>query len=148
MVYNSMTGTSSHLRGPSLYRALSLLLIIFILFPFLTFINIDTDIQPYALVLSIVVFIIEKDRRLPIPIALLLIPLLFSLCLLAIYGISFHAMRSVANYASLFFISAASYFVLQKTDKKHIGRILAIVTYSWFAVGMIQHFIDYEFMRL
>lgn len=116
-----------------------------VFFPYLQVIPLPTDTQPYAVLLAIVIYFAARDRGMPSEIVLLLFVFIFSLPLVALGHFDMGAIRSIAGYASLFFIPAATYIVL-----KYRGglpeRVVAWTVYVWFAVGSVQTFIWADFL--
>lgn len=121
------------------------LLIFFSFFPFITLYNLGTDIQPYALIISFIIFI--KNKMIVYKKFLMLFNIfLYSFLLLIILrDFSFSSIRSFANYASLFFISSASYTMMKKNNglkEFYIKMIFNI----WFVIGFIQTYIKKDFL--
>ena len=106
---------------------------------------IPTDTQPYALLISIFIFLVVKNKKMPIETAILIFPFLFSILLLFISKFNFTSIRSISNYASLFFISFATYNIL-RIQKGFSGSFLKKVIYIWFIVGFIQTFFYSDFL--
>jgi hypothetical protein len=121
------------------------LFLVAVFFPFINIFRIGTDLQPNALVVAMLVFFLGLVfKPWPLPIALLMLQFVFAVMLLATSGVEFEAMRSVANYASLFFVSAVSYAVLNRTGGLWL-RILGRSVYIWFIAGFLQFFISFEY---
>jgi hypothetical protein len=116
------------------------LFFIFIFFPYLSFANLGTDIQPYALVLALVLFLMFKKTFTHEQVLIGLL-FLFSVIILFISVLNFTSMRSVFNYASLFFISYIVFKVL-KTERINFQSFLKISIFVWFVVGLLQTIFD------
>jgi len=118
-------------------------------FPFISLYNFGTDIQPYALFLSLVIF--AQNFLLRFRINKKLFPLafgaIFSVLILVVNGmVTFTEVRSAVNYVSLFFISSATLFTLNKLkglNEKYVKLIINL----WFAVGAIQLIFDRDFLN-
>ena len=109
----------------------------FTFFPYLCIVPLPLDTQPYSLVLAFIIFSTYRGKKLPREIAILLWPFLASLMLAFAGGINLTALRSIGNYASLFFISASSYYVLKMREGLP-ERFIKTILYIWFLVGFIQ----------
>lgn len=126
-------------------RFVSLLFFAAVMFPFLKVLPIESDTQPYALVMSAVLVLAAREWRLPWEIALLFIVFCYSLGAALLGSVGSMAVRSIANYASLFFISYAAYLALCHSGEL-FPRVLKYVVVTWFAVGLIQTFVYPEFL--
>jgi hypothetical protein len=116
-----------------------------VFFPYVQLVPLGTDTQPYALLLAVLVFLTVRNRAMPGEIVLLGIVFAFSLLVMLGEGIEFLALRSVSNYASLFFISFASYALL-KVRGGFPAPVLKFVVLVWFVVGAVQTFVYSEFL--
>jgi hypothetical protein len=116
------------------------LFFIFIFFPYLSFVNLGTDMQPYALLIALLLFFVFRKSFTHEQV---LIGLFFlsSVFILFISGLSFISMRSFFNYASLFFVSHIVFKVL-KTERINFESFLKITIFVWFAVGLLQTIYD------
>ncbi|MGI9179358.1 MAG: hypothetical protein ACR2H9_02420 [Longimicrobiaceae bacterium] len=133
-------------RGDRLLIALlSGSFIFFVFFPYAQLLPLQTDTQPYALLISILAVLAVRIRRLPLEILLLLPVLLFSLPLALLGEASLTAVRSLGNYFSVFLIACASYVLLKAAGGFSVAAFKAIVV-IWFAVGFIQTFFYADFL--
>lgn len=125
-------------------RIFSLIFYFFIFFPYIRIVPFDTDIQPYALVVSMLYYIRYPHFVNPKDITLLVIPFIASVIMFVFTEVTFSAIRSISSYASLLFISYSSYYML----KYHDGfptRFYEISIVIWFIIGLIQIAIDPSF---
>lgn len=111
--------------------------------PYIAIINLETDLQPYFLILS-VPLLMSFNLKVNRIILLLFIPLIFS-CFLLIFSHSiFTGLRSISGFLNLF-ITTTIFFQLLK--KYNILFILSLKfsIYIWGLIGLIQYFINREF---
>jgi hypothetical protein len=118
---------------------------IFIFFPYLSFVNLGTDMQPYAVLIALFLFFwfrtcFTREQ------ALIGLLFLFSFFILLITGLSFTSLRSFFNYASLFFISYIAFKVL-KTERINFEYFLKTTIFIWFTVGLLQTIFDKTFLN-
>lgn len=113
------------------------LFIVFVFFPYLKIVEIPSDTQPYALILSFFIFLMASSFKGPLPVMLLLVPMFGSILLGVESGFSLNAIRSITNYTSIFFISFASYYLIRHRNLLDILNLNTVI-YIWFAVGIIQ----------
>jgi len=115
-----------------------------VFFPFLKIVSF-TDTQPTALILSIVIFVFYTKKYLSKILFVLIVPFFFSQIFVFMDGFSFDAVRNSLSYMSLFFISAATYFILrsrQGFDEWYMKFATSIL----FLVGFIQTFLKRDFL--
>ena len=132
--------------------ALSYLLIICCLFPFVSFINTGTDIKPWTLLISLIYWIFHV-RRIPFLYAGLLFLVTAALFLvsiqlaMAIGDADVDRMltiaRSLANYLSLLVIPVACHYVFVR-EPLDIEKILFWAALIWFLAGLYQVFFGIE----
>ncbi len=125
--------------------ALAFLFFAAVFFPYIQLVPLPTDTQPYAMLLGIGIFLGASRRSLPPEIALLFFVLLFSLLLIPFGGDALGAIRSIANYASLFFISFGTYFLLKIRGGFPVGALRWTI-WIWFFVGLIQVTVYRDFL--
>ena len=101
--------------------------------------------QPYALMVSLVILLLFKKEFTPSHVYIALVFLL-SIFVFMISGFSFTSLRSLFNYASLFFVSYAAYNVL-KTERLNFEIYLKSSIIIWFVVGLIQSVYDRNFLN-
>ena len=121
------------------------ILLFLVLFPYLSLIQTPFDTQPPAVIFSVLIFsilLIRKDDDLPFPFPLWALFLIF-LYALGIYFINsnyYYGMRSLVGYASVFFITFASY----KTFKYINIKIYFLSIFIWCFFGTIQLLFNWE----
>lgn len=108
----------------------------FIFFPYIAFLNLNTDLQPYAFILSLVLFLTFIPKVTFVEF-LLLVVLIISLLIFLIPPITFNSIRSFINYFSLFFISFVSFRTL-KSGRFSVNKIVVSTLVIWFFVSLIQ----------
>ena len=124
------------------------ILLFLVLFPYLSLIQTPFDTQPFAVIFSILIFsilLIRKDNNLSFPFPLWTLFLIF-LYALGIYFINsnyYYGMRSLVGYASVFFITFASY----KTFKYFNIKIYIFSIYIWLLFGVVQLLFNKNFGR-
>lgn len=121
------------------------LLILSSFFPFIQIIPIGTDSQPYALMISMIIFPFYFNRKINLSLFSLLIIAVFSIIILFISNIDFGSIRSLINYISLFIISYVTYKSLKFTNGLNY-KIFKNIVYTWFTIGTIQTFIYSNFL--
>ncbi len=122
-----------------------LLFFIFTFFPFVSIINLGTDMQPYGLVIAIILlFSFKNTTFINVQIYLFLI-FIFSIFIFLGSGINFASSRSLFNYMQLFFVSFVGYQIL-KTERINFEFFLKSTIVIWFLVGLIQTFINKTFL--
>ena len=121
-------------------------------FPFVGGRLVNTDTQPWALFLAILLVLgrclvtksWERNGYIDI------LTLYFGICVViglfsATQGLPIMSLaRSGANYASIFFITIAVYQMLKEQDGLN-EKWIKLAIWIWFAVGMIQRFVDRSF---
>jgi len=81
----------------------------------------------------------------PLVLIFLAIPFLFSIILGILDGFAFAAIRSILNYAGLFFIPYATYLILKK-NQGFSQKNLIIIILIWLGVAIIQSYIYPSFL--
>jgi hypothetical protein len=117
----------------------------FSLFPYLLILPIPTDTQPYALIFATFIFLIGHRDALPLPIWTLFVVLVAASLIFVVTGATFNGVRSLAGYASVFFISA-SVLILAFRGVRLTDRMLKFAVVIWFVVGAIQLFLAPGFL--
>lgn len=146
LIAGLQSGVSRQAVLPSLTgAAVAGLFYFFIFFPYIQIVPLPTDNQPYALAVSFFLFLAVRNKNIPLEILLLLGVFVFSLLVLLIGGLDFNAVRSISNYASLFFIAFATYSLLKIRGGFSIS-VLSAVVYTWFWVGLIQTVVFSDFL--
>jgi len=115
------------------------ILLFLVLFPYLSILQTPFDTQPFALIFSIIIFSIfliskKDDLSFPFPLMVLFIIFLYALGIYFIHSDSYYGMRSLAGYASVFFITLASY----KTFKYISLKIYFFSISMWLFFGTVQ----------
>jgi hypothetical protein len=116
----------------------------FIFFPFLIYFQSGTDIAPYALVFSTIIFLFNKKKSLPIELWILFFLFLFFIISLSL-NLNYLKLKLLAGYFSVFIIAASSYFVFRLNGKANL-KLINFFFYIWFIVGLIQTFVNKDFM--
>lgn len=129
----------------NIFIFLRTLFYIFVFFPFVQIYNLGTDSQPYALIISLLMFPFIVKRNMNKSLVYLFVICIFSFGILFISRLNFNSMRSLSNYVSLFFISYLSYYFLKKSNGLSYNFFRCIVL-IWFITGFIQTFIDPNFL--
>lgn len=122
-----------------------LLLAAFVFFPYWSFVHLGMDIQPNALLLSLLVWLATLHVRMPPAMLLLALPAAFAPLLLLTAPVSFSAFRSAGNYIALWFIAFATFITLRSRDWLS-PAVLKLVVGIWFAVGLAQVLFDPYFL--
>jgi hypothetical protein len=115
------------------------ILLFLVLFPYFSLINTPFDTQPFAVIFSILIFsilLIRKDNDLsfPFPLWELFLIFIYAIGIFFINSNYYYGMRSLAGYASVFFITFASY----KTFKYINIKIYIFSIYIWLFFGVVQ----------
>jgi hypothetical protein len=116
----------------------------FICFPYLTYFQLGSDIAPYALIFSTIIFLLIKKKTLPTELWMLFI--LFLLTIISIFlSFNYLAFLLLAGYFSVFIIAASSYFIFRLNDRVNL-KLINFFFYIWFISGFVQTFINEDFM--
>ena len=116
-----------------------LILYFFIFVPFLPSFIPNIYTAPYALIVSIGIFLLMKKKTTPKELFILLILFLISLILLT-NDFSFNTLRILTGYFSIFIIACSTFFIC-KINKKINKKLIYSFFLIWFVVGLIQLFI-------
>lgn len=116
-----------------------------VFFPYVQIIPLESDTQPYALVLAAVVALAARRWLMPLELVPLLIVFLASIGVAALGQPGMQAVRSIANYASLLLIAYAAFLALG-THGRLLSVVLRGVVHVWFVVGLIQTVIYPDFL--
>ena len=114
-------------------------------FPYIRVIPLGTDTQPWTLLLSLAIVTCAMDRAVRPALVMLFMPAAFAVALLAVDGVKFEGIRSVANYMSVAVISYAAYLALKFYHDK-FRKVLEYSVWIWGAVGLIQTLFSRSFM--
>ncbi len=101
--------------------------------------------QPYGLVMSLILFFSFKNIKFTVMQFYLLLIFIFSIFIFFGSGINFASTRSLFNYMQLFFVSFVGYQIL-KTERINFEFFLKSTIVVWLLVGFIQTFIDNSFL--
>jgi len=149
MSFNNNRGDGEDVRFQSKH-ILYYLFLFLCMFPFL-FGNpfFETDMQPYALVLAMVIclFNIQKpvnQGRFQTYFYVSLFAFIIALLVLLFGGISMNAFRGFYNYCAIFFIPWAI-FITFYTIGKFPERFIKLCIIIWFIVSLVQFFVDRSF---
>lgn len=126
-------------------KSLYLLFFFFCFFPYISFVNLGTDMQPYSLIFAIILFFLFKIK---FNINQFYIAFIFLISVVTLFAdtFSFSTFRSFFNYSSLFFVSYVTSHVL-KTERLNFEKLLKVSILVWFLVGLIQTFYDRRFLN-
>src|SRR5210317_352541 len=128
-------------------KILIYIFIFFCFFPYIDIINIGTDTQPNALVMSAILLFAIENKKINTPILLLWVLFLFSILLAITSNLSgFETIKNILNYLSAPMICLAAYNVFIKMKFKLPFSIFLIICLSYFIVGFMQMFVDPGFM--
>ena len=130
-----------------------LLLYLTACFPFVTFIRLGPDTQPWAMLVAFFIAAVcffRKQIHWKNWIVKVIVAFFVYVSLLGVYSVFvkgnlFESVRSYANYFSIIVIPIATYFVLQKQGGLK-ERNIKIAINIWLVVGLVQKFIYREFM--
>ena len=101
--------------------------------------------QPYGLIIALILFFSFKNLTFSkFQIGLLLV-FFFSIFIFLGSGINFASSRSLFNYSQLFFVSFVAYLVL-KTERINFEFFLKFTIMIWIIVGLIQTFYMKDFL--
>jgi hypothetical protein len=118
---------------------------VFTFFPFITVIDLGTDMQPYGLVVALILFFFFKNITLNKAHICLLLIFFFSFIVFLSSEINFASSRSFFNYIQLFLVSYVGYQIL-KTERINFEFFLKSTILIWLIVGFIQAFVDKTFL--
>lgn len=136
--------TVSQLKGLSISSDpnawIKSLFVFFCFFPYLKVVPfLDTDIQPYALGFSILLFAIWFPFYVNVALLPGLALAFFAIATIGLNGLSVVGLRNSFGYLSFFTITYASYKYLTYRGEPPF-RFMTIAIYIWMAVGVIQLF--------
>ena len=118
---------------------------VFTFFPFISFIDLGTDMQPYGLIIAFILFFFFKNIAFSNVQLCLLLIFFFSIFIFLGSSVNFASFRSLFNYTQLFFISYVGYRIL-KTERINFEFFLKFTIIIWFFVGFIQTYFYKEFL--
>lgn len=125
-----------------------IILIFFLIafFPYVTLLPIElgSDLQPYAFIMGIVLFIFI-DKTLPKKILVLLFIALEATLVFFLSDIGFNEIRSLSSYWGLFVIAYVTYTVLKKYNND-VKKIIQFIIVLYFLIGAIQFLFDKSFL--
>ena len=110
-----------------------------VFFPFIEIWPIDSDTQPYALLLSMVIssFFFFSTKRIP-RIFIFFAAIFFSGIFIALFSTyNLNTVRRIWNYASLLFIPLATFYILQMNNGLNRSFIKFTII-VWTLVGLVQ----------
>lgn len=133
-------------RAPSHTAVLSAnILFLLSAFPYLSPVNFGIDTQPYALIFSILIaYLALADRSvldIPGTLVWLLLIFFYASCLFAFSPDKLNAGKSLAGYATLFFVTYASYRSVKNVQIKWFN----LSVYLWLFFGVAQVVIGRHF---
>jgi len=107
------------------------------MFPYVSVVSTPFDTQPYCLMVAVFLFLGLLSKpilRFPRPLGLLLVVFLYAGCLYPLCSDYWYGLRSLAGYASTFFIALASY----KSFKYVKLKIFYFAIIAWLFFGLAQ----------
>ena len=126
-------------------KTIYFLFFFFVFYPYISFVDIGTDMQPYSIILAAVIFFMFRVRLTYNQLFIALI-FLYSFFVLLTSGLSFTSFRSFFNYSSLFFISYATFKVLRE-ERLNFELFLKSSIIIWLLVGMVQTLYSRTFLN-
>lgn len=133
---------------PRSLKIMSFIVYFSVFFPYIKIIDLGTDTQPTAFIVSLFVvflFTMLKRYKMPRELVPLLIAALFSILVGSFDGFSFTAMRGVFGYISVFIITYATYIIMKK-DVGISKVFLKIIILIWGIIGLIQTMVHPYFL--
>jgi hypothetical protein len=118
--------------------------IFFVFFPYISFFQTGTDLQPWGMLFALVLLIAFKPKIFKIDLILGIISIV-SFILYLFSEMNFMAIRSLSGYVSLFLISYAAFRVL-RSQRLDIDGIVKNSAIAWLLVGLIQILLDKSFL--
>lgn len=143
-VQTKQYSTQDQIRNTVIF-GISNILMLYVIFPYVSPVNLGSDTQPFALLFSIfIIFVLSVMTK-----RILLTKELFVLMLMFLYTCFMfmlspektNAIRSLAGYATLFFVTYASY----NTSKNIKTKWFNLAVYIWFSVAVVQLTVDKYF---
>ena len=117
----------------------------FVFFPYIQLVPLQTDTQPYALLLAGILTLGARRWALPAEYVPLLIAFLFSIGVAFVAPVNMMTFRAIANYASILLIPWATVLVLRMRNGFPPGALRLVIA-AWFAVGLVQTFVYPDFL--
>lgn len=120
----------------------------FCFFPYLQILPFNTDSQPNALIIAVVLFFLQKgEGKMDKSLFLLLLTLLGAFIILIVnYPITSLGIRLFGGYISLFLIPYVTYVSLKTTAGIPYSFFICVVC-IWLLVGCVQLFVDAGFLQ-
>ncbi len=119
----------------------------FVLFPAISLIPlpVQTDTQPNALLLAVLIFLV--GRRVPIPFLVwtLIVLLTGAFGMFLMGGATMDGIRSLMGYATVFMVASAT-IMLAANNIRLPDKLLDYTVYIWGFVGAVQLFLYHPFM--
>lgn len=130
-------------------RGLIYLFVFFCFFPYIDIINIGTDTQPNALLLSAVILFTVKNKRLNTAIVILWLLFFLTPFLAAFSDLShFETLKNILNYLSAPMICFAAYTVFSKSGFRMPFKAFLLVVLTYMFVAYMQMYHDPKFGTL
>ena len=120
------------------------LFLFFCFFPYIKIIPMETDTQPYAMIIGIIVMLSYPFYQSYKDIRWLFILVILSIIIAIFSKLDFDTFRSLFNYLSIFVVPAATISALTKCNGLSFKFYRSCI-FIWLAVGIIQQFIYPEF---
>ena len=134
--------------APFLTKLITVFFYISVFFPFIQILPGDSDTQPQALILAILISLMGLLVLNQIPKIFIYLAVLFGVAILISIFSDFNSfvIRRIANYASLLFIPLATFYVL-KINHGFNRLFLKITIFIWFLTGFIQTYFKPNFLN-
>lgn len=128
----------------SFNKVFSVIIFLFCLFPYISFVDTPFDTQPYALIFSLLfLFIIYIFDDIKIPKLLIPFGIVLGYSIIMLYFSSdiLKGIRNIVGYVSVFFLAIAGW----STFKNIRGKHFIFATVIWLVFGLVQTLIDKRF---
>lgn len=115
----------------------------FCFFPYLAPVPLPTDVQPYALILSLIVCAFGSHDKPPKEIWLLAVAPFSALIIWLVDDQSFYGFRETLSFLSPLPITLATMIILnQPAGASSLRRFIAFSTYTWLFFGLLERLIN------
>lgn len=136
---------SADVVATALTSAAAAAFLFFVFFPYIQLVPLQTDTQPYALLLAGLLILGARRWALPAEFVPLLIAFLFSIGVAMLAPVRLMTFRAIANYASILLIPWATFLVLRMRNGFPPGTLRVVIA-AWFVVGLVQTFVYPDFL--
>ncbi len=119
----------------------------FCFFPYIDIIRIGTDTQPNALIVSIILLIAMRNKKLNLPIIFFWLLFFISILFVPSSNLSsFETAKNVLNYLSVPLLCFAAYNMYLKSSFEMSFKVFFLIIMTYFIVGFVQMYYDPDFM--